>query len=121
MPMENRRKPKYRYNGASRPNAEKELDKLKKLEAEMDKGAADIAITIAEMFRFMTLSAAMLPNMELDTGIVRLKVDDNGIFFEVNHPFRKQRKNRKCYRPHDFREGYDGYDDDEEGLIYDGD
>lgn len=28
--MENRRKPKYRYNGAARPNAEKELDKLKK-------------------------------------------------------------------------------------------
>ena len=53
--MENRRNPKYRYNGASRPNAEKErseLDKLKKLEAEMDKGAADIAITISEMFRF---------------------------------------------------------------------
>ena len=108
--MENRRNPKYRYNGASRPNAEKErseLDKLKKLEAEMDKGAADIAITISEMFRFMTLSAALLPNMELDTGIVRLKVDDNGVFFEISHPFRKQ---------------HDGYDDDEEeGLIYDGD
>lgn len=119
--MENRRKPKYRYNGAARPNAEKELDKLKKLETEMDKGVADIAITISEMFRFITLSAAILPNMELDAGIVRLKVDDNGIFFEVNHPFRKQRKNRKYCTPHDFREEYDGNDEDEEGLIYDGD
>jgi hypothetical protein len=123
--MENRRNPKYRYNGASRPNAEKErseLDKLKKLEAEMDKGAADIAITISEMFRFMTLSAALLPNMELDTGIVRLKVDDNGVFFEISHPFRKQCKERNCCGKHDLREEHDGYDDDEEeGLIYDGD
>ena len=69
----------------------------------------------------MTLSAAMLPNMELDTGIVRLKVDDNGVFFEINHPFRKQRKGRKCYGKRDLREAYDGYDDEEEGLIYDGD
>lgn len=119
--MENRRKPEYRFNGATRPNAEKELDRLKKLETEMDKGAADIAITVSEMFRFMTLSAAMLPNMELDIGIVRLKVDDNGVFFEINHLFRKKRKERKCCGKHDLREEYDGYDDDEEGLIYDGD
>ena len=123
--MENRRNPKYRYNGASRSNAEKErseLDKLKKLEAEMDKGAADIAITISEMFRFMTLSAAMLPNMELDTGLFRLKVDDGGIFFEINHPFRKRKERDTC-------EDCDGCtvepdnddDDDEEGLLYDGD
>ncbi|MBP0975413.1 MAG: hypothetical protein J6P20_05050 [Oscillospiraceae bacterium] len=119
--MENRRNPKYCCNEAGHPNAEKEPDKLKKLEAEMDKGAADIAITIAEMFRFMTMSAVMLPNMELDAGIVRLKIDDNGIFFEVNHPLRKQRKNRKYCTPHDFREEYDGNNEDEEGFIYDGD
>ena len=58
--MENRRKPKYRYNGAARPNAEKELDKLKKLEACSDKRAAGIAQTVSNMFKFMLLSAAML-------------------------------------------------------------
>lgn len=119
--MENRRNPKYRYNGAAHPNSEKELDKLKKLETKLDNGATDIAITISEMFRFMTLSAAILPNMELNAGFVRLKVDDDGIFFEINHPIKKQNKSRKCCGKNDLREGYDGYNNDEEGLIYDGD
>ena len=34
----------------------------------------------------MMLSAAMLPKMELDIGIMRLKVDDNGIFCGVRFP-----------------------------------
>lgn len=71
------------------------------------------------MFKFMAMTAAMLPNMEMDTGLFRLKVDDGGIFFEINHPFRKRKQrdisNDCC------AEEPDNYDDDEEGLIYDGD
>ncbi len=40
-------------------------DKLNEIEAAMDKRAADIALTISDMFKFMAMSAAMLPNMEL--------------------------------------------------------
>jgi len=115
--MENRRNPKCRYNGTTHRNAEKKLDKLKKLEACSDKRAADIALTVSNMFKFMMLSAAMLPKMELDIGIMRLKVDDNGIFCGVRFP-----DSRSCARCDDDRRRNNAYvDDDEEGLIYDGD
>lgn len=129
--MENNRIPKNRYNGSG-TNTEsrkaqqtagtadrKEPETLKKIEAQMDKRAADIALIVSDMFKFMAMTAAMLPNMELDTGLFRLKVDDDGIFFEINHPFRKRKQrdisNDCC------AEEPDNYDDDEEGLIYDGD
>ncbi len=105
-------------------------DTLKKIEAEMDKRAADIAIIVSDMFKFMAMTAAMLPNMELDTGLFRLKVDDDGIFFEINHSFRKRKERDVCEdcdgcdccgeEPDDFGDKFD-YDDDEEGLLYDGD
>lgn len=123
--MENRI-PKNRYNGSStNTDSRKEPETLKKIEAEMDKRAADIAITVSDMFKFMAMSAAMLPNMELDAGLFRLKVDDNGIFFEISHSFRKRKERDVCEdcdgcdeEPDDFG---DDYDDDEEGLLYDGD
>ena len=77
--MENRI-PKNHYNSsgintdsrkaqqAAGKSDRKEPDTLKKIEAEMDKRAADIAITVSDMFKFMAMSAAMLPNMELDAG-----------------------------------------------------
>ena len=142
--MENRI-PKNRYNGSgintdSRKAQQtagkadrKPDDTLKKIEAEMDKRAADIAITVSDMFKFMAMTAAMLPNMELDTGLFRLKVDDDGIFFEISHSFRKRKERDVCEECEDC-EGCDGcgdepdnfgdkfdYDDDEEGLLYDGD
>lgn len=97
-------------------------DALKKIEAEMNKRAADIAITVSDMFKFMAMSAAMLPNMELDAGIFRLKVDDDGVFFEITHSPRKHKERSIC----DDCDGYDeepdnDYNDDEEGLLYDGD
>lgn len=76
--MENR-VPKNRYNGSgintesrkthqTAGNADRKApETLKKIEAEMDKHAADIAVTVSDMFKFMTMTAAMLPNMELDT------------------------------------------------------
>ena len=128
--MNPKRTPKNRYNsgcGTERRKAQqpadkdirKEQDTLKKIEAQMDRRAADIALLVSNMFKFMSMSAAMLPNMELDADIFRLKIDDDGIFFEISHPFRKH---REC-------NAFDGcdeepdtdYDDDEEGLIYDGD
>ena len=124
--MENRF-PKNRYNASgintedrkAQQTAGKEPDTLKKIEAEMDKRAADIAITVSDMFKFMAMTAAMLPNMELDTGLFRLKVDDDGILFEINHPFRKE-KQGDTYED-DSEEPDNDYDDDEEGLLYDGD
>lgn len=130
--MENNRVPKNRYNGSG-INTEgskthqtadgtdrKTSETLKKIEAEMDKHAADIALTVSDMFKFMAMTAVMLPNMELDTGLFRLKVDDGGIFFEINHPFRK-RKQRDISNDCCAEEPVGDYDDDEEGLIYDGD
>lgn len=130
MPMQNRI-PKNRYNSSGTNTesskvqqtaglADRKPETLKKIEAEMDKRAADIALTVSDMFKFMAMTSAMLPNMELDTGLFRLKIDDDGIFFEINHPFRK-RKQRDISNDCSAEEPDGDYDDDEEGLIYDGD
>lgn len=132
MPIENRI-PKNRYNGSGTNTESRKAQQtagtadhkpktLKKIEAEMDKRAADIALTVSDMFKFMAMTSAMLPNMELDTGLFRLKVDDDGIFFEINHPFRKRKQHDISNDCGCCAEEPDGdYDDDEEGLIYDGD
>ena len=118
--MNPNRTPKNRYNGGynnesrkAQQVAEEAKDRLAKLESAMDKRAAGVARTVMDMFKFMSLSAAMLPNMEMDTGIMRLKVDDDGIFFEIAYP--ESRKRGVC------DEEPDNCDDDEEGLLYDGD
>lgn len=99
-------------------SANTQHEKLNKIEAEMDKRAADIALTISDLFKFVSMSAALLPDMELDTGIMRLKVDDDGVFFEISYP--ESRKRRQC--PGYCEEPEDDFDDDEEeGLLYDGD
>lgn len=134
--MENRI-PKNRYNGSgintesrkaqqTAGKAERKPDNtLKKIETAMDKRAADMAITVSDMFKFMAMSAAMLPNMELDAGLFRLKVDDDGIFFEISHPFRKRKEPKErdiCDSCDEETDDFgDDYDDDEEGLLYDGD
>jgi len=113
--MENRT-PKYRYNGGSKSD---DSTVMQEIEKKMDKRAGDIAQTATDMFRFMSMASAMLPNMELDVGVFRLKIDDEGAFFEIRYPddFRKKLR----------RDGGvsgkmpENYDDDEEGLIYDGD
>ena len=77
------------------------------------------------MFKLMAMSAAMLPNMELDTGIMRLKVDDGGVFFEINDPYRMRKAKRSSVEEPDddtdALDDLDDLDDDEEGLLYDGD
>lgn len=129
--MENKRIPKNRYNGIGINTDDRKTqqsadmadhmgqDTLKEIGAMLDKQAAGVAQTVTDMFKFMSITAAVLPNMELDTGIFHLKVDDDGIFFEINHPFRKD---KQCDTYEDDSEETDNdYDDDEEGLIYDGD
>ena len=120
MPMENR-VPKNRYNGGAATDADKHTEKtdvLKMIETAMDKRAASIAQTVTDMFRFMSMASAMLPNMELDVGVFRLKIDDEGVFFEIRYPddFRK-----KLRRDSGVSGKMPENDDDEEGLIYDGD
>jgi len=111
---------KNRYNGGynnesrkAQQNAEQLKDRMTKLESAMDKRAAGVARTIMDMFKFVSLSATMLPNMEMETDIMRLKVDDDGIFIEITYP--ESRKRSVC------DEEPDNCDDDEEGLLYDGD
>ena len=106
--MENRT-PKNRYNGGAAPDTGKHTDKpdvLKMIETAMDKRAADIAQTVTDMFRFMSMASSMLPNMEMDVGVFRLKIDDDSVFLEDSGVRGKMPENN---------------DDDEEGLIYDGD
>ena len=123
--------PKNRYNGSGINTNDHKMqqcagttdhkgqDTLKEIGAVLDKQAAGVAQTVTDMFKFMSLTAAVLPNMELDTGIFHLKVDDDGIRFEINHPFRKD---KQCDTYEDgTEEPNNDYDDDEEGLLYDGD
>lgn len=116
------RTPKNLYNGGTDPAPDKSGEKpdaLKLLESEMDKRAGNIAQTAMDMFRFMSMASAILPNMELDVDVFRLKIDDEGVFFEIRYPDDFRKKLRRD-------SGVSGkmpenYDDDEEGLIYDGD
>lgn len=119
--MENRT-PKNRYNGGAATDPGKSAgkpDALKLLETAMDKRAGDIAQTATDMFRFMSMASAMLPNMELDVGVFRLKIDDEGVFFEIRYPddFRKKLRRDSGVSA----KMPENDDDDEEGLLYDGD
>lgn len=132
--MNPKRIPKNRYSGSShtignhesrkeQPTSDKpkENDPLKELEMQIDAGAVHIGMAIADIFTFLTKSSAMLPNMELETELIHLKVDDGGIFVEITRP--EQRTCTDC--PYDNEPDEDNadcdYDDDEEGLLYDGD
>ena len=127
--MNPNRTPKNRYNGGYNTESRKAQqtagkadrkpeDTLTKIEAEMDKSAADIALTISDIFKFMAMSAAIIPNMELDTGMMRLKVDDDGIFFGISSPPQKCHKTCCAELDDDFE---DDWDEEEEGTLYDGD
>lgn len=112
--MENRI-PKRCYNSSNTESrkAKQTSDKpgadgtLKILEKKIDAGAAHIGLVIADIFTFLTKSAAMLPDMELHTELLELTVDDSGITVYIKHP--------------DNRSKSDNDYDDEEELLYDGD
>lgn len=112
--MENRI-PKRCYNGSSTKNSKVQQppdkpeidDTLNVLEKKIDAGAAHIGLVIADIFTFLTKSAAMLPDMELHTELLDLTVDDSGISVYIKHQ-------------DNISEDNDDYDDEEE-LLYDGD
>lgn len=111
----NNRIPKRCYNGSStkKRNVQQTADKfhadntLNTLERKIDEGAANIGLVIADIFTFLTKSAAMLPDMELHTGLLDLTVDDSGISVYIKHS--------------DNVSEDDDYNDEEEELLYDGD
>lgn len=109
--MENRRIPKSRYNVSKVKNrkaqhtADKHSDTLKEMEQKIDAGAAHIGLVVADIFTFLTKSAAMLPDMELHTDTIDLTVNDSGIAVHISRPAH-----------HDA----DDYEEEEE-LLYDGD
>ena len=118
--MENRI-PKCRYNGATAPDPGKTAEKpdvLKLIEEAMDKHAGGIAQTVTDMFRFMSMASAMLPNMELDVGVFRLKTSDEGVSFDIRYPadFKRTISNDSSIAKKTL-----AGDDEEEGLLYDGD
>lgn len=112
--MENRI-PKRCYNGSSTKNRKEQqtADKfradntLKVLEKKIDAGAAHTVLVIADIFTFLTKSAAMLPDMELHTELLDLTVNDSEISVYIKHP------DNRCKSDNDY--------DDEEELLYDGD
>lgn len=103
------------YNGSSTKNCKEQqtADKLhtdgtlKKLEMKINAGAAHIGLVIADIFTFLTKSAAMLPNMELHTELLNMTVDDGEISVVIKHS--------------DNRSKIDNNYDEEEELLYDGD
>ncbi len=129
--MNKNRIPKNRYNGNSRryADAKAETDRiarnvksaakpeknnvLDEIGKAVDAHAVEIGVTVSDIFKFLTITAAVLPNMELELEMIRLKVDDSGIFVEITRPC------HKCCEDC----GDDDFDewDEEEGLLYDGD
>lgn len=85
--------------------ADKHSETLKEMEQKIDAGAAHIGLVVADIFTFLTKSAAMLPDMELHTENVDLTVNDSGIAVHIS------------------RSAHCGADDNEEveGFLYDGD
>ncbi len=114
--MNPRRIPKRYYNGSSVKNRKEQQtadkfradDTLKMLERKIDAGASHIGLMIADIFTFLTKSAAMLPDMELHTELLDLTVDDSGISVYIKHTDSRSKSDND-------------YDDEEEELLYDGD
>lgn len=114
--MENRRIPKRCYNGSStkKCKVQQHLDKsetndtLNVLEKKIDAEAAHIGLVIADIFTFLTKSAAILPDMELHTELLNLNVNDSGISVYIKHSDNRSKSDND-------------YDDEEEELLYDGD
>ena len=83
------------------------------LGAVIDDDAANIGLAIATIYKTVMMAACRLPNMELHTESICLSVDDDGISVHIGRP--------GCFKNHpDEEEDLDqGFDDDEEGRIYD--
>lgn len=85
--------------------ADKHSDTLKDMEQKIDAGAAHIGLVVADIFTFLTKSAAMLPDIELHTENIDLTVNDDGIAVHISRP------------AHNVADDYE----EEEEFLYDGD
>ncbi len=108
--MNQTRTPKYCYcstaeNRRTQHTADKHNKTLKKMEQEIDAGAAHIGLVVADIFTFLTKSAAVLSDMELHTDAIDLTVNDSGIAVHIS---------RFAHCDADDNE-------EEEGFLYDGD
>lgn len=108
--MNQTRTPKRRYcstaeNRRAQHTTDKHNKTLKEMEQKIDAGAAHIGLVVADIFTFLTKSAAMLPDMELHTENIDLTVNDSGIAVHINRSV------------HSVADDYD----EEEGFLYDGD
>ncbi len=70
----------------------------------MDEDAKHIGLTIADLYRTVTMAMASLPDMELHTELIRLSVTDHGITVHVGHD---------CRGCHECDDDYDDYDEDD--------
>ena len=99
------------------------------LEKVIDCEAARIGLTVADIFKTLTRAAATLPDIELDTEFMHLTIDEDGIFVDIPLPSEeKDAIEVKRSGKGNIDLGYDeyagdinDYDDEEEGLLYDGD
>jgi len=127
--MENRI-PKNRYNGSGihtedrkaqqyaqkKHDASNDEDVLEALEMEISAGAARVGLVVADIFTYLTKMCAMLPNMQLSTDKMRLVTSGSGISIKIYCP-----ELRNLTRDVPDADESEDYDDDEEGLLYDGD
>lgn len=127
--MENRI-PKNRYDGSGgntesrkaqqyaqkRHATSNDEDVLEALEMEISSGAARAGLVVAEIFTFLTKKCAMLPNVQLSTDKMRLVTSGSGISIKIYCP-----ELRGLTRDVPDADESEDYDDDEEGLLYDGD
>ena len=98
----------------SKPEKNHVLDEIGKA---VDAHAAEIGVTVSDIFKFLTITAAVLPKMELELEMIHLKVDDSGIFVEITRPCHKLCEDCGGFSDDD---DFDKWDE-EEGLLYDGD
>ena len=101
------------------------LDALAK---EMDSDFMEIGKSVSELFRAVCAAAAKLPSMKLSTDLITITRDDDGLmvrFLDKTLNAEYANKERRVSHTH-HEEGYDPFDDfdsddEEEGLLYDGD
>ena len=107
------------------------------LTEEMSQGidieAAGVGLVIADLFKTVSLAAAHLPNMELYSDMISVVVDDDSITVSIaglnpesETSCDSRRGKTRCHGCCANDPGHEVdddnlYDDEEEGLIYDGD
>ena len=114
----NEMKTPKRETAEPRPAMDAVNDILTDLEKQMDKDFMETGKAVAELFRAVCTAAIKLPNMELHTELMCLTNDENGLAVFFN---RDTADEGEHHLHDDFDDAFDGYDDEEEEMLYDGD